>query len=234
MQSEIVTTKIGIVCGLASEAKIARYASPPGTAVTIRVSGASSQQAYLDAKALASTSVDVLVSFGVAGGLDAQYRPGTIVLGSSVQSPDGTIAQASEAVVVRLSNAARAAGLEAACGKFVGVDYVVSDTAQKRRLAEQSGAIAIDMESHAVARAAIEDGVAFAILRTIADPADHAIPQAALAMIGPDGRVKPCHAVKAILGRPQDLPQLVRLGRDNNAALRSLRRAAEALFPALL
>lgn len=229
-----MTEKIGIVCGLASEAKIARRASPPGMAVTIRVSGASSHQAYVDAKALAAQSLDVLVSFGVAGGLDDRYRPGTIVFGSSVQAPDGTIVQASEAVAERLSIAASAAGLKTERGKFVGVDYIVNDTAQKRRLAEQTGAIAIDMESHAVAKAAIEDGVSFAILRTIADPADHAIPQAALAMIGPSGRVKPFHAAKAILGRPQDLPKLIQLGRDNNAALRSLRRAAETLFPALV
>ena len=227
-----MTARIGIVCGLASEARIARQAIPSGTTVAIRVSGASSKQAYSDAKSLIATGLDVLVSLGVAGGLDVECKPGTLVIGDTVKGPDGSSVNVSKAIVGSLLDAAHSAGLETRVGGIIGVDCVVSDADQKRRLAKQSGALAIDMESHPVAKAASQAGVAFAIIRTIADPSDRSIPKLALSIIGPNGRVRPFYAAIAIVSRPQEFPQLLRLGRDTNTALKSLRRAAEAFFPA--
>lgn len=228
-----MTAKIGIVCGLASEAKIARRAILAEQDITVLVSGASSERAYAAAAELAAEGIEVLVSFGVSGGLSARLEPGAIILGDSVMASNGTIAEAPRALVERLTNTANKGGLEVAKGRVAGVDRIVRQPAQKHILAERSGAIAVDMESHAVAKAAMEHGTAFAILRVIADPASGAIPEAALSMIGPNGRVGPFRAARAILGRPQDLPGLVRLGRQNSAALKSLGRAAEVFFPAL-
>lgn len=228
-----MTRKIGIVCGLASEAKIARRATLAGQDATIRVSGASSERAYAAAKELVSIGADVLVSFGVAGGIERDLDPGTVIFGTSVQSPDGTISQVPQELIDRLSQSAPSTEPAAMLGKIVGVDYIVDDPAQKRLLAAQSGALAIDMESHAVAKAAIESRIAFGILRTIADPADRVIPPAAISVVGPNGRIGPYAAAKAVLARPQDLAKLIKLGRDNAAALKSLGRAADIFFSAL-
>ncbi len=63
--------------------------------------------------------------------------------------------------------------------------------AAKATLRAASGALAIDMESAAVAEAAAEAGVPFLVLRVIADPADRAIPPVALHGVAPDGSRRP-------------------------------------------
>ncbi|MEQ8698178.1 MAG: phosphorylase, partial [Bauldia litoralis] len=82
----------------------------------------------------------------------------------------------------------------------------------------------VDMESHAVAEVADRAGVPFVAIRAIGDPASRAIPRAALAGLGPDGRTHALPVLAALMRRPGDFRAIWRLAQDTNKALAALRK----------
>ena len=76
-------------------------------------------------------------------------------------------------------------------GTICGSDRAVSTPREKAKLFAQTGAVAVDMESHGVGRAAREAGLSLLVVRAIADSASRTIPNAAIAGLGEDGGRKP-------------------------------------------
>lgn len=191
--------------------------------------GASAERAYRGARMLVEEGAGALLSIGIAGGLDAALRPGDIILPDVVICSDGTQRHASPewhaAVIQDLPSPA--------IGPLLAAAAPACTVAEKAALRARTGALAVDMESGAVATAAAETDVPFLALRIIADPADRAIPRAALKGVAADGSRRPLAVLAGLLLRPADLPALISLARDSNAALRQLRRVAScgsALF----
>ena len=120
-----------------------------------------------------------------------------------------------------------------AVGTLLAARQPIASVAEKAALRAASGALAVDMESGAVAEAAAGAGLPFLALRIVADPADRAIPAAALQGIAPDGSRRPSAVLLNLLTRPADLAPLIRLARDSDAALRQLRRVASLVGSAL-
>ena len=60
-------------------------------------------------------------------------------------------------------------------GGLAGVEQVVAARACKAALRSETGAAAVDMESHIAAAYAAEAGLPFAALRVISDPATRAL-----------------------------------------------------------
>ena len=63
---------------------------------------------------LADVRIDVVISWGVCGGLDPRLRPGDLILGAEVVSADGRIAT-NEAVTSSLAQRLIGAGARVAC-----------------------------------------------------------------------------------------------------------------------
>lgn len=112
---------------------------------------------------------------------------------------------------------------------IVGADTIIASAAEKAALYAQTGAIAVDMESHIAARVAARHNLPFAILRTISDSADQALPPAALVGMRPDGGVALGAILASLARNPAQLPALIRTGRDASAAFGSLARAIDLL-----
>lgn len=91
---------------------------------------------------------------------------------------------------------------------LVAVDRVVSTPADKRRLAESSGASIVDMESHAFASACVRLGVAWAVVRGVSDTPNETLPERVLHWIAPDGRMRPIRAVLDLARRPALIPHI--------------------------
>ncbi len=99
---------------------------------------------------LAELAPDALVVAGVAGGLDPTLRPGDVVVATEVRDGHGRIVQrAASPLVAEL----RRMGLRVRTGPIVSSDRIVRGHAARARLAT-TGAIAVDMESAAIVRAA--------------------------------------------------------------------------------
>lgn len=208
------------VCGMDFEAAIARRAGC--RAVYGREFGAVARQA----RAAVAEGVAGLVSFGTAGALIRGLAPGDTVLADAVLAPaTGERWAADAAWLAQL--------LAALPGARVG-RFVASDTALasgKRAVGVAHAAIAVDMESHWVARLAAEADVPFAVLRVIIDAVDTELPRAALAGMRGDGTTDIAAVIGALARRPAELPALLRLGRDAGRAKRHLRQVAAVLAP---
>ncbi len=163
------------------------------------------------ARALLDAGATSLVSFGLAGGLDPALRPGDLVIADRVLvGGDSFVA------------ATAWPGCGGAAGSVLASDTVVAEAAEKRRLWQATGAVAVDMESGAVARAAEAAGVPFCVVRAICDPAWRSLPPAALVALDAAGGVGLWRVLGSVLRRPGQVGALLALGRDAAAARRSL------------
>ncbi len=207
---------LGVVAGMLAEAALI---APRHRA---RATGARSGRAAALAEALLAEGCTMLASFGLAGGLDPRLVPGALVLPRRILGPDGQIFETDAAWRARLG--ALAGAHES--GAILGSERALATAADKAHAHARTGALAVDMESHEVARVAHARGVPFIAVRAIADPAGRAIPPAALRGIAPDGGTRSLAVMCAILARPWQLPALLRLAGDSRRAVGTLRRVA--------
>ena len=107
---------------------------------------------------------------------------------------------------------------------LLGAEQVAAHTTDKRALFARTGAVAIDLESGAVARVATEHRLPFAVLRAVCDPAWRHLPPAALLALDNQGAIGLGRVVRSVLATPRQIPALLALGRDAAAARRALRR----------
>jgi hypothetical protein len=114
---------------------------------------------------------------------------------------------------------------------IVGVDTAVIDPMAKRRMHARTGAAAVDMESHLVARLASTHGLSFAAIRVVIDPADRVVPLAALAGMRPGGGTSVTAVMRELIAGPSQLSGLLRIALDAYAARRALLRARRLLGP---
>ncbi len=225
---------IGFVCGLKSEAATLS-AFNAHSQVQIGVSGANAQRARQEAERLAGLGARVLVSFGVSGGLSRDLAPGDLVLGRDVVEA-GSSTRYQAALTLTHSVLARLEGNEraVAMGSVLGSDTLIDGPGMKKKLAKAHAALAVDMESHAVAQVAAERDVPLVVFRAIADPVTRALPQSAQHAVAPDGSIRPLDVLRASLARPAEIVDLIRLGTDSRAGHKALRGGARHLIPALL
>ena len=201
----------------------ARIAAAPGVQVVCRTAGKELEE-------IADTAVRQgyrgMISFGVAGGLVDHLRPGDWVVASAIhetQSVRETDAVWSRKLLAAITGAQHA--------PILGVDDPVAEPAVKRELYLATGAAAVDMESHLVSRLAAAHGLAFAALRVIVDPAERAVPRAALAGMRPDGRTDFVALLRDLMTKPAQITQLMRLALDALAARTELQRVRQLLGP---
>ena len=165
-----------------------------------------------------------VVSFGLCGALAPELEVGDLVCATAVVTSEGEFA-VDEALSSSLAQRLGRVSL----GKVAGSDLIVPDPQAKSALGQGCSAIATDMESHKVARAAIRAGVPFAVLRAVSDRADESLPRSAQAGFRPDGTVDVLAVVAALARRPSELPALLRTARHAGMAFKALERAAAAL-----
>lgn len=206
---------LGVLVGLKAEARIAARLG------AVAISGARPELAASGAKGLIAAGATELLSFGLAGGLALGLEPGDLVIATAV-----LIGETRHPTDPGLTNRLAGALPEAHLGAVIGSDAAIADAAAKRALNVATGALAVDMESQAIAVA----GLPFAVLRAIADPANRALPPAALVGLRPDGGADLAAVLASLLKAPGQLPRLVGVARESRAALRALARAASRLM----
>ena len=111
------------------------------------------------------------------------------------------------------------------------VDHLVADPAEKRRLAELHGALAVDMESAAVAEVCAECGVPFLAVRAVSDTVDTALSPELVRLLS-GANVSWWRAVRAVVRKPSLLGEFRRLARDTKIAARNLARELVDLLAA--
>jgi hopanoid-associated phosphorylase len=210
--------------GLLAEARIAARC---GRLRPVASGGSATRLAPLIEAAVAEGG-RAIASFGIAGGLGEDLRPGTCLIGSEVVH-GGVVYRADAAWTTRLARRIGAAALH----RIAGVDEVLSRPAEKRALGAATGAAAADMESHVVADVATRHGLPFAVVRAIADPAGRSVPQAALAGMRPDGTADVGACLRSLVRNPGEVPTLALIAVDTARAMLRLLRCVQLVGPGL-
>ena len=90
-----------------------------------------------------------------------------------------------------------------------------------------------DMETYFLARLAREMGLPFLCLRAITDRFDEEIPRELLGVTDESGRYRLSRAIRLILGKPQIISNIFRIGMNARIASINLSRAVRALIEVL-
>jgi adenosylhomocysteine nucleosidase len=221
-----------IVTGLVQEARIA---AGPGMAVICSSSDPKQLRELLSV--FDPSTIRGVISFGVAGGLDPRLKSGDIVVATEVMAGDARWL-AGLSLKKDLFASLALGRRRVVRGGLAGAEAVVQGQSCKAALHLETGAVAVDMESHIAAAYAAEAGLPFAAVRVISDPAGRALPEVARAAIKPDGKIDLRKILRGVARNPRTLRALVSTGMDFNRALRSLRGCrsfllgGESLVPA--
>lgn len=223
-----------IACGLRREAAILSgdgMIAIPGGGDAAQLEGA------LEARAAQAT---IILSCGIAGALDPVLRVGDVVLHLPPFVPsavEGRAASDAASVSTALDtngweawgDRLRAALPHAHIGTIIGQGHIAASVAEKAALHAQTGALAVDMETHIAARVATRYGLPFSAIRLISDTAHEALPPAALVGMNPDGSMALGKVLASLARDPAQLPMLIRTGRHAEVAFRQLSRVGKTL-----
>jgi adenosylhomocysteine nucleosidase len=204
----------GVVAALAFEA---RCLEQPSDGSLIRLSGIGADNAARTARALVAAGVGALLSWGVAGALDPDLSSGTAVLPTEVLRQGRRFAT-SPLWRERLRSALQG-HVRVVTGTLLTSDAAVAAVALKASLFRDTRAVAVDMESAAVAAVAADHGLPFIALRVILDTARDSLPGSVLHDFAPAARPP----LWPLLCAPADWGRLLRLATQYRLARRGLR-----------
>lgn len=193
----------------------------------VAVAGVGAQRAAQAAKHLLADGARALVSWGVVGGLSAEWAPGDVVLAERIDSDAGTEHVSTDWNQALLQTFMQA-GVDARMGVLRSHAHAVTSVHEKQQLAVLGYAI-VDMEAAAVAHAAGEAGVPFVAIKCVCDPVLRALPPVAMRLLRPDGRIRFSMLISALLRGPPMWRTLHGMSRDFDMACAGLGRAAPAL-----
>lgn len=157
------------------------YQGPPGNSrfkvhslilgenpVLLAIGGVGAENSFCAAQYLARNfPLRGLATIGFAGGLASGMKAGEVILGDRVL--DEATRERFECDTTLLP------GHFHRRGNLLSVNAVIGSSERKRRLGEQWQAVAADMESAGVARAASQAGLPFGAVKAITDPAEQSL-----------------------------------------------------------
>lgn len=219
---------IGIVSALAAEAAALGPAAAHGAELRrlgdgalLAVSGIGESAAAAAARRLVLAGVGGLVSFGMAGGLDPALLCGAVLLPEEIVAGDGTLLAATAGEWRQRLRAALPAACIACGGKLLTSERPLGDPAAKAAAWRASRALAVDMESAAIARVAQQTALPFIALRVIVDAASDRLPATVIGASG-GGQLRIGRLLAGLLRAPRDVGGLIRLAARYRIARRVL------------
>jgi nucleoside phosphorylase len=170
-----------------------------------------------------------LASFGMAGGLDPTLICGTVLLPDEIAAVDGAVSDilpTSKDWRQRLRDAMPGSCLVCG-GRLLTSGRPIARPDAKAAAWRQTGAVAVDMESAAIAQVAAQAGLPFIALRVIVDTAADELPGAVIAASA-GGRLRVGQLISSLLRAPKDVGALIRLAARYRIATRMLAAVADA------
>ena len=199
--------------------------------ILVIYSGTGPINASSAAEHLISQGATKLISWGCAAALSETLKPGDLMLANELISTEESIA------VPLKMNANWHLHTKELLSPFVKVHSgclaesksIVSSSEHKKQIHINTNAIALDMESIAIAKVANQHTLPFLAIRVIADPVEMSLPLAITHSLNQQGDV----VLKKLLGylalHPRELPGLIRLGLYFRSATKTLKLIARHL-----
>ena len=169
---------------------------------------------------------------GFCGGLIDGMAVGDMVLSNSFCAVEHSSISVAEELCGKLGAALAAVGAKCHTGPIACARSAVTSVEQKRELARTSGAIAVDMESFAVAHSAAGACGVFA-LRAVSDAVTDALPPEIGGFLDANGDVRMTKVTRFMFGGPRNIKTLMELKSRSKKAAASLTAAWKLAWPAL-
>jgi adenosylhomocysteine nucleosidase len=222
-------SKTGIVTALRTEAAcLSETDLEPGRpsfltdSLLLVLSGMGEERVVKAIDTLLINKVDALISFGTAGALHPDLKSGDIIIAENIVTASGQRQDITcrwrDSVVQNL----QACPARIKSGDIAMTETVIACTADKRALRLRSGALAVDMESGLVAKAAWQHNLLALVIRIIVDEADTRLPAKVLESTDAYGDPVPGRLAGAIFGQPTLIADLLRLALSFRKAKHSM------------
>ncbi|MDA1017680.1 MAG: hypothetical protein O3A00_24880, partial [Planctomycetota bacterium] len=243
-QEDLAHADVGIVCALPIELKpfvarldrvrkykTGRFTFRGGRWDQIRVVVVESGMGFARARdatqsLIGSHSPNWILSCGFSGGLLPETKIGSIVMANRIVDTHG---QELSVDLKMQSDAAK----NMFVGGFVIADEMIKTVDEKRRLAEVHSAIAVDMESLAVAQICRDTETRFMSIRAISDDLSEDLPQEITTVIANSGSSRLGAAMGAIWKRPGSVKDMWRLRENAHVAADRLAAFLDGVIPQL-
>lgn len=195
--------------------------------ILVCCSGAGSANARIASQQLIDKGANKLISWGCAAALSPDLKPGDLIL------PEILLTENLDQIATSIDwlNKAKQQlhDLAPHTGSLVESSSIVAETGAKKHIYQQSAAIALDMESIAVAQTAREHNLPSLVIRCIADPVDMSLPNAISYSMNSEGEVQLSKLLGFLFTHPSELPGLIKLGLHFNSAKNKLKLVAKQL-----
>jgi len=194
----------------------------------ITLSGSGPENARIAAQILIDQGAKQLISWGCAGALAPHLKAGDLIIPESIRTQDNNLitthTQWSKKIIANLVS-----NIKYYTGTLLESDSVVALAGIKNELYQSTHALAIDMESGAVARIAQQAQIPFIALRSIVDPANLDLPLAINHAMTESGLVSIPKLLLYLCAHPNEIPRLIKLGLNFNAANKTLKQLVHQL-----
>ena len=188
-------------------------------------SGAGHVNAKSASELLVAKGANRLISWGCAAALSESLKPGDLILADELIDA-GNVVMATSADWLAYAKNSLAKFVVIQSGRLAESTSIVSSSKEKKQLHSITGAIALDMESVAVARVAKQHTLPFLTIRVIADPVNMNLPRAINYSLNDQGEMVLRKLLLFLFLHPAELPGLIKLGLHFNAAKKTLKSIA--------
>lgn len=181
------------------------------------------------------TPLSAVFSVGCAGALATGLSCGQLVLAPEVCMPDAADSSqlrrypVDRQLLAHTRTAAQRAGVPVAEGALFTSPHVLFTPEEKAQRGQETGAIAVEMESGVHAAFAMARGLPFLAIRVILDGVQMRLP-AITGLTTPEGDVRTLKAAWHVATHPHHLPALLALQRARTTASEAIRQVCHALF----
>ncbi|MDO9048683.1 MAG: phosphorylase [Methylobacter sp.] len=190
--------------------------------------GAGADNARTASESLIAQGATRLISWGCAAALSESLKPGDLVLADTLIDAEGTQIGITPDWY-DYTKSLLSTHLKVHTGSLAESKTIVAAGKNKKHLHTQTGAIALDMESAAIAKVAQQNDLPFLAIRTIADPVNMDLPKAINHSLNDEGDIVLAKLLLFIVLHPAELPGLIKLGLHFNAAKNTLKSVAKQL-----
>ncbi len=199
--------------------------------VLVVYSGTGPINARSAAEHLITQGATKLISWGCAAALSESLKPGDLILANALISTEESKAIALNVCANWHQQTTKllASVVKVTSGGLAESKGIVSSSEDKKKIHSNTNAVALDMESIAIAQVANQHALPFLAIRVIADPVEMSLPLAITHSLNQQGDVVLSKLLGYLALHPRELPGLIRLGLHFRSATKTLKLIAQHL-----
>jgi len=209
--------------------EIEAYSSPlEDGELVVLLTGVGGRRAWAEAtKVIWDGNVDVCISSGLAGALQAQHRPGDVLAAREVHATNWKKVIPSDTDLLQVASACGAKVADA----FYSADHVLVHSSEKSELSAKADAV--EMESGDIMLEAVAFGAKVIAIRAISDAVEEDMPVDFNRVTTESGDVSIAKIVAQAAAHPGSIPALIRFGRQSRNAAEKLAIVLDACIEKL-